>query len=358
MKIGMFGRTLPSPVPPSTPPIPELSSSLSTVWDGTDIDDFSIMPADDLLRGQPLTLSISPQGHYSFKRPGLADILNSTAPPPWTLGALAAFMSQNQCLENLEFTTDAARYRNQYMDIVSQAAGRGADTAHTVIDADGVRHLNEAWDRLIDAYIRPNAPREVNLQGNVRDELLAYRESSVPRKPELLDVAVKKIHELMEYSILPTFLNSVEPLTAPGAKPYNNSDESLNKSPSEDRFTSAYSQHRSTPISRSLSRAKSPASHSEAFERHSARGLSQGTKHPSTTSHAHGFVAFPTPMRSATQSTSGSGDTSVREAGSDTPLTPPITPPMSHYGLSGSNAWKRMSSRWGLKRKSNASNSG
>lgn len=318
------------------------------------------MPADDPPVLRRLSISISPQGRYSPKRPGLADILNSTAPPPWTLSALAAFMSQNQCLENLEFTTDAQRYRNQYKDMVSQAAWPGADAADIVMDPDVVKQLNEQWDRMIDAYIRPNAPREVNLQGNVRDELLAHPESSTPRKPELLDVAVKKIYELMEYSILPPFLNSVEP--PPGPKTYTDSSESLNKPPSEEGFTSAYSQNRSSRISRSLSRAKSPTSHSEASERHSTRAFSHATKKSSASSYTHGFVPFAELKK---ENTSGSGESSEAGVSSDIPMTPPVTPPMSDYGLSGSpktskesNAWKRMSSRWGFKRRSNSSNGG
>ncbi|KAK2071499.1 hypothetical protein P8C59_005918 [Phyllachora maydis] len=57
----------------------------------------------------------SPTGHSS--PPSLADILANAAPPPWTLSAFTAYLSQNHCLETLEFTMDADRYQTAYNTI-------------------------------------------------------------------------------------------------------------------------------------------------------------------------------------------------------------------------------------------------
>jgi hypothetical protein len=37
-------------------------------------------------------------------------MLANAAPSPWTLGAFMQYLSENHCLEVLEFTTDASRY--------------------------------------------------------------------------------------------------------------------------------------------------------------------------------------------------------------------------------------------------------
>jgi len=45
------------------------------------------------------------------RRPLLSEILTNKAPPPYTLSAYMAYLSQNQCLKNLEFIMDSSRYR-------------------------------------------------------------------------------------------------------------------------------------------------------------------------------------------------------------------------------------------------------
>ncbi|KAJ5408374.1 hypothetical protein N7509_002257 [Penicillium cosmopolitanum] len=136
-------------------------------------------------------------------RPTLNDVLANTAPPPYTLSAFMAYLSQNHCLETLEFTLEAQRYRDTYLSLAERL---GQSTLTT--DTPESQHLRMLWQRLLTAYIFPGAPREINLSSEVRDGLLRHRDVALPPVPETLDSAVKRIHDLMEESIFLPFLNA------------------------------------------------------------------------------------------------------------------------------------------------------
>jgi hypothetical protein len=106
----------------------------------------------------PLTVSIpkniqSPQ----CRKPNLQEILSNTAPPPYTLTSFMAFLSQNHCLENLEFTMDASRYRKHYAKMVNRHPGTPISPL-----SEECGYVLMLWRRLIDAYIRESGPREVS----------------------------------------------------------------------------------------------------------------------------------------------------------------------------------------------------
>ena len=108
----------------------------------------------------PLTVSIpkniqSPQ----CRKPNLQEILSNTAPPPYTLTSFMAFLSQNHCLENLEFTMDASRYRKHYSKMVNRHPGTPISPL-----SEECGYVLMLWRRLIDAYIRESGPREVSPQ--------------------------------------------------------------------------------------------------------------------------------------------------------------------------------------------------
>jgi hypothetical protein len=107
---------------------------------------------------RPLTVSI-PKNIQSpcNRRPNLSEILANTAPPPWTLSSFMAFLSQNHCLENLEFTMDASRYRKHYSKMVNRHPGSPISPL-----SDECAYVLMLWRRLIDAYIRESGPREVS----------------------------------------------------------------------------------------------------------------------------------------------------------------------------------------------------
>ncbi|TDZ37248.1 hypothetical protein C8035_v007377 [Colletotrichum spinosum] len=92
---------------------------------------------------------------------------------------------------------DAERYRKAYEQII---------TNHEWI-GDGYDHVCSLWEKLMQAYIIPYSPREVNLPSPVRDRLIAQSCSSSPPSPSELDEAVKIVYELMNDSVLLPFID-------------------------------------------------------------------------------------------------------------------------------------------------------
>ncbi|KAK4205658.1 hypothetical protein QBC40DRAFT_311930 [Triangularia verruculosa] len=136
--------------------------------------------------------------------PSLRDILTDVALPPYTLSAFTAFLSQNHCLETLEFTLQAERYRTAYANIV----GTGERPPSI---GDGSEHICLLWQKLMHTFIQPCGTREVNLPARVRDRLLSLPCVPIPPNPSELDEAVKIVYELMNDSVLGPFLESVAP---------------------------------------------------------------------------------------------------------------------------------------------------
>lgn len=137
--------------------------------------------------------------------PTLEQVLEGTSTPPFTRATFTAFLSNNHCLESLEFYIDAKQYHEEYGAIV--------DGNELHIYSDGQRQqLCRSFERIISVYIQPCSPREINLPSDVRDELMASvdklnqrdgsssRASVLPPSPGVLDVAVQRIYELLEQS--------------------------------------------------------------------------------------------------------------------------------------------------------------
>ncbi|EWY79243.1 hypothetical protein FOYG_17576 [Fusarium oxysporum NRRL 32931] len=118
------------------------------------------------------------------------------------LNDFSAYLSRNHCLENLQFIQDASRYRDCYTEIV------GANQSPWVSVMCDYDYLRALWEDILENYILPNGHREVNLPSEVRDRLLGFCSSDLLPHPSELDGAVKIVHELIEDSILPGFLNS------------------------------------------------------------------------------------------------------------------------------------------------------
>ena len=133
-----------------------IASSPASSFADFDVHDVKMALSD--CHPAPLTVSIpknitSPQ----CRKPNLAEILANNAPPPYTLSSFMAFLSQNHCLENLEFTMDASRYRKHYSKMVNRNPGTPISPI-----SDECAYVLMLWRRLIDAYIRESGPREVS----------------------------------------------------------------------------------------------------------------------------------------------------------------------------------------------------
>jgi hypothetical protein len=356
----------------------------------------------DFVPSRPLSVAIprtpfGSAGPYCPRRPNLSDILNNKSPPPWTLAAFMAYLSQNHCLETLEFTMDASRYRKHYNKMATRSPA-----GQIVPGSEECVYVQSLWQKLLEAYIVPNGPREVNIPSEVRDSLIKQSNADVPPLPATLDTAVQKVYDLMEESVLVPFLNSFYPQTANPDSAENTSNEDLPHSahPSQsydDR--SMYRQSRrlrrsSPPFSQSIpasappiqNRQSAPSTFSQ-FARtlshsarhisspssgsHSARPPSSAVLSPWSSNQSESTGNSPVPDLSAgglTDDTSASSPSAMGE-----PMTPPTTPPQCDYpsiphsysplsmsvqasGLATrkteNGAWKKVRSSFGFRKKS------
>ncbi|KAK1761300.1 hypothetical protein QBC47DRAFT_428646 [Echria macrotheca] len=318
-----------SPVLMSPSPSPrESSPQPSSVFEDGDGD--SVMTAS---RPPSMALMpLAPAATSPTSPPSLRDILSNKAPPPYTLGAFMAFLSQNHCLETLEFTMDADRYRAAHAEILQRPGGM----------SDANEHVCSLWQKLMHAYILPCGYREVNLPAHVRDRLLSLPATPMPPDPSELDEAVTIVYELMNDSVLGPFLASV-------ASP---SPEAMDEDEQEAKHV--------------RSRIRIPK------ESSSLSSAEESTKSPKV-----GFLPLLNLSWTNDHNRSGSssGEPTERETGlsDDTgstgspsgnePMTPPTTPPTSDWAFSTSpsslhraisahnNGWKKMGAKLGLSRK-------
>lgn len=147
----------------------------------------------------------SKEGILSPNRPTLEEVLNNTAPQPYTLAAYTAFLSQQHCLETLEFVTEARRYTEKYDEAALELTGMPLTS-----DTDQGFELTMIWNRILDIYVKPGAPREINLPAEERDDLVEYPYEPRPPPPSALEPSVKRMYDLMSDSIFIPFCNSLK----------------------------------------------------------------------------------------------------------------------------------------------------
>ncbi|EFY99245.1 hypothetical protein MHUMG1_01625 [Metarhizium humberi] len=240
--------------------------------------------------------------------PTLTEILLDVSPPPWTLSAFMAYLSQNHCMETLEFTLDSQRYAAFY----DQLAAENPPSQESNARVCGL------WDKLMEVYIVPCAPREVNIPARVRDRLLSLPSGPAAPHPAELEEAGRIIYELMNDSLLVPFLQSVAPLHFMG----QNDDSS--------------------------------------HHHHQQRRRSQNTaQHPDQ------------PRRSVASPHSADFDSLTDDSDSNSPsgpepMTPPTTPPTSEYTFNSSpggfqramaahnKGWKKVGEKLGFSRKASS----
>lgn len=188
------------------PPEPYLSPTLQepATRPSSAFEDFTLFDVPDSRPSSGLFASTpsTPRSAMGSRPPTLTEILLDVAPPPWTLSAFMAYLSSNHCMESLEFTLDLQRYAAIYDQIL-------ADNNASLESNAQLGHL---WDKLINVYVAPCSPREINIPSPVRDRLLRIPTNFEPPHPSALEEAGRIIHELMNDSLLVPFLESVSPL--------------------------------------------------------------------------------------------------------------------------------------------------
>ncbi|KAF5543657.1 regulator of G signaling [Fusarium phyllophilum] len=182
------------------PPSPQPSSAFEDIFD---VDSPVSRPLSEAFMSGTST----PNGTIGSRPPSLTEILLDVASPPWTLSAFMAYLSQNHCMESLEFTLDSQRYAAFYNEMITNNPNPTQETNDRVCIL---------WEKLMQVYIIPCAPREVNLPARIRDQLLGLPCGPTPPHPAQLDEAGRILYELMNDSLLLPFLQSVTPMQLDG----------------------------------------------------------------------------------------------------------------------------------------------
>ncbi|KAK7948042.1 uncharacterized protein PG986_008928 [Apiospora aurea] len=308
-------------------PSPRATSPPSSVYEDWDTE-------TAMSTSRPASLAIPRTGSPAARLPSLSEILNNTAAPPWTLSAFTAYLSQNHCLETLEFLIEAERYTSTYVHLVDSQQHMSQEQIDT---------LCSAWDRMMQTYITPYGSREVNLPAPVRDRLLALSQSlPKPPTPSELNEAVSIVEELMSDSVLVPFCQSVTMAVA----------EQQQQSADESR-EGRHSRSRLRVPKESFSPDESSHSPKNTFL--PLLTLARNSMHNRSSS----IIAAETADADLiTDDSSSPNSTPGAE-----PVTPPTTPPTSDFAFSTSpnglqraitgNSWgKKMSAKLGLNRKS------
>jgi len=355
----------------ASPSKPRLSADCSDI-EPSEGEEEKSPTMEQFVPSRPLSVAIprpfGAQGPYCPRRPNLSDILANNAPPPWTLSAFMAYLSQNHCLETLEFTMDATRYRKHFVKMASRAPG-----GQMVPGSEECNYVLTLWQRLVEAYIAPNGSREVNLPSDIRDSILALSNAIVPPHPSMLDPAVQKVYELMEDSVLVPFLNSFYPSSAhpgtyeeavediPSGYPSHSYDERVTRQRMRERKSSP-PLSASSPIN-IQNRASAPSSFA-----HFARSLSHSTRngnrptftphsyHPSTSSSFSTRPAafFPSDSEAMPEAMLEDFSSTGSASHIGEPMTPPTTPPVCDFESparsagASSSSWKKMRSSLGF----------
>lgn len=309
---------------------PLTSSNLISDWDA---DDEGTMSVGDPNNSRPPSFDDQVSAPYFPPRPTLSDVLSNSAPHPWTLSAFTAYLSQNHCLENLEFTMDAERYRDRYKKMAGQMNGKAMNT-----ESKECNHIRMLWKRLMDAYVIPDGPREINIPSFVRETLLSLPNHTAPPSPEELSDAAKIVYDLMEESVLVSFLN--ESPTATGID-IPSTNTSQNKS---SRIRRAVSSRERKPARSRSRRRPSPSSSSHDIQTMASDW--QPTSSALTSSSATKRSRAQSHLSSDSGEVSLTNDSTSASSPGHEPMTPPNTPPSSDIGGSPRNrtdhTWKKM----------------
>ncbi|KAK4949664.1 hypothetical protein LTR10_011505 [Elasticomyces elasticus] len=306
---------------PFTPePSPRLEP---TVYPLDDIQEDFVMSMsgdEEMPRARPISMARR-EGIMSPGRPTLEDVLNNKAPSPYTLAAYTAFLSQQHCLETLEFTTEAKRYAEKYDEVAANLAGMPI-----TVDTHEGWELIQDWTRIMDIYVKPGAPREINLPAEERDDLVDLPCEVRPPRPEMLDAAVKRILKHLPYAQTYNAMSEYMHSELEPSRLTFDDRSMLHQIPSRPRRSPPNTSAVTFEPSRSPPQHRS-STHSSAL----STGLSRqsGSRLSTHLSHSSAMSGM-----SESALTDSSGPDSPPGA-EDPAITPPTTPPTSDLGMSG-----------------------
>lgn len=138
----------------------------------------------------------------SAQYPNFNQILSGNASEPYTLESFVDYLSQNHCIEILDFLSDAKTYVEAYR-------ASAPDICATKMTSDS-RRLGKQWKSLMSTYIIRAAPDEINLPEYIRAALLDRANVMIlPPSPATLEPAICYAHELLTESALLPFIQSI-----------------------------------------------------------------------------------------------------------------------------------------------------
>ncbi|TIA40448.1 hypothetical protein D6C79_07444 [Aureobasidium pullulans] len=122
----------------------------------------------------------------------MEDILANRVPTPWTYASFVAYLSDNYCLEILQFALAAAQYKERY-DFISSIPGRRVS-----LPSQESQDLLILWTSLVETYLLPDGEREVNLPSQIRDPIIGYTLEQRAADPQVLDhVSLERLSPLV-----------------------------------------------------------------------------------------------------------------------------------------------------------------
>ncbi|KAK9478546.1 RGS domain-containing protein [Lipomyces japonicus] len=183
--------------------------------------------------------------------PTLEEVLQGLSSSPYSLTDFMAYLAQNHCLENLEFTMDVTRYaefyhsalaiRTQSLPVMDydddddddeeeeeeeeeqqqqqqqqQRRRRRLRRLRIGPHHESYDHLMLLWHRIMDSYVRSDSARQLNLPADVRDELVEVARVNLPASPDHLQRALEVAKDLMRESIFVRFLSDTRTPTDDG----------------------------------------------------------------------------------------------------------------------------------------------
>ena len=125
--------------------------------------------------------------------------MSDESPRPYTFNAFLDFLTQNHCIETLDFISEAKNYRHAY-------GAYSASTDNNNIVQDPTLVIKQ-WRRLIATYISPGSPNEVNLPDYIKDALLGIVDvTASPPSPKQLKPAINHAYEILIEDALVPFI--------------------------------------------------------------------------------------------------------------------------------------------------------